>query len=137
MTEGDLIGIPNVGAYGITASLLGFLSHPPPLEIAHENGQEREIWRLRYGHERHSSSISPPMSENEDRLLALLRPFLRLLTAGEPLTMSADLGKLGLDSLQSIELLMELEQAFGVTIPDEKITVESFATPANVLALLE
>jgi acyl carrier protein len=51
--------------------------------------------------------------------------------------MSADLGKLGLDSLQSIELLMELEQAFGVTIPDEKITVESFATPANVLALLE
>ncbi len=55
VTEGDLIGIPNVGAYGITASLLGFLSHPPPLEIAHENGQEREIWRLRYGHERHSS----------------------------------------------------------------------------------
>lgn len=51
---GDLIGIPNVGAYGITASLLGFLSHPPPLEIAHDGGQAEEIWRLRYGHERHS-----------------------------------------------------------------------------------
>lgn len=77
------------------------------------------------------------MSENEERLLALLRPFLRLLPAGEPLSMSADLGKLGLDSLQSIDLLMELEQAFGITIPDEKITVESFATPANVLALVQ
>jgi acyl carrier protein len=50
--------------------------------------------------------------------------------------MDADLGKLGLDSLQSIELLMALEQEFGVTIPDEKITVDAFATPANVLALV-
>lgn len=49
---GDIIGIPNVGAYGITASLLGFLSHPPPLEITHEAGQEVEIWQLRHGHAR-------------------------------------------------------------------------------------
>ena len=50
--------------------------------------------------------------------------------------MDAELGKLGLDSLQSIELLMALEQEFGVAIPDEKITVDSFATPANLLALV-
>ncbi len=48
---GDLVGIPNVGAYGVTASLLGFLSHPPPVEIAHEGGQVVEVWRLRHGHE--------------------------------------------------------------------------------------
>jgi|JI6StandDraft_1071083.scaffolds.fasta_scaffold14218_6 diaminopimelate decarboxylase len=47
---GDLIGIPNVGAYGITASLLAFLSHPPPVEVAHENGIEIESWQLRHGH---------------------------------------------------------------------------------------
>jgi diaminopimelate decarboxylase len=52
---GDLIGIPNVGAYGITASLLAFLSHPPPAEIAHEAGHELEVWRLRHGHERLSA----------------------------------------------------------------------------------
>ena len=51
--------------------------------------------------------------------------------------MDAELGRLGLDSLQSIGLLMTLEQEFGVTIPDEKITVESFSTPAHVLALVK
>lgn len=47
---GDLIGIPNVGAYGLTASLLAFLSHPPPVEVAHEAGVEVESWQLRHGH---------------------------------------------------------------------------------------
>lgn len=73
----------------------------------------------------------------EARVLALLRPFLRLLPAEAELAMDADLGRLGLDSLQSIDLLMALEQEFGVTIPDEKITVDSFATPADVVALVK
>ncbi|MFI6044495.1 type III PLP-dependent enzyme [Nocardia sp. NPDC051321] len=37
MTEpapGDLVEIPNVGAYGLTTGLLGFLSHPLPVELA-------------------------------------------------------------------------------------------------------
>lgn len=29
----DVLAIPNVGAYGLTASLLGFLSHPAPVEV--------------------------------------------------------------------------------------------------------
>jgi len=49
---GDLVGIPNVGAYGLTASLHAFLSHPPPVEVAHEDGQEIEVWQLRHGHAR-------------------------------------------------------------------------------------
>jgi acyl carrier protein len=73
----------------------------------------------------------------EARLITLLRPFLRLLPADADLPMDAELGKLGLDSMQSIELLMALEQEFGVTIPDEKITVETFATPANLLSLIQ
>ncbi len=73
----------------------------------------------------------------EVRLITLLRPFLRLLPAEAELPMDAELGKLGLDSMQSIELLMALEQEFGVTIPDEKITVETFATPANLLPLIQ
>jgi diaminopimelate decarboxylase len=32
--EGDLFLVPNVGAYGLTASLLGFLSHQIPREVA-------------------------------------------------------------------------------------------------------
>ncbi|MGI5152068.1 type III PLP-dependent enzyme [Plantactinospora sp. CA-294935] len=30
---GDVVAIPNVGAYGLTASVLGFLSRPPPTEV--------------------------------------------------------------------------------------------------------
>ncbi len=76
------------------------------------------------------------MPTTETRLLDLVRPFLRLLPADQTLAMDAELGKLGLDSLQSIDLLMALEQEFNVQIPDEKITVESFTTPANILALI-
>ncbi|KUF18658.1 hypothetical protein [Streptomyces silvensis] len=35
---GDLLAVPNVGAYGLTASLVGFLSHPLPTEIVHDGG---------------------------------------------------------------------------------------------------
>ncbi|MFI9326076.1 acyl-CoA dehydrogenase family protein [Kitasatospora sp. NPDC052868] len=31
---GDLLAIPNTGAYGLTASLIGFLSRPAPAEVA-------------------------------------------------------------------------------------------------------
>ncbi len=76
------------------------------------------------------------MPTTETRLFDLIRPLLRLLPADQTLAMDAELGKLGLDSLQSIDLLMALEQEFNVQIPDEKITVESFTTPANILALV-
>lgn len=33
VSAGDLLLIPNVGAYGLTASLLGFLSRPAPTEV--------------------------------------------------------------------------------------------------------
>lgn len=52
LQPGDLVGIPNVGAYGLTASLHAFLSHPPPVEVAHEDGREVEVWQLRHGHAR-------------------------------------------------------------------------------------
>jgi acyl carrier protein len=73
----------------------------------------------------------------QTRLLALLRPFLRLLSATAPIPLDADLGSLGLDSLQAIDLLMAIEQEFGVQIPDEKIAADTFATAGNLLALLE
>jgi diaminopimelate decarboxylase len=33
---GDVLEIPNVGAYGVTASLMGFLSKPVPAEVVVE-----------------------------------------------------------------------------------------------------
>lgn len=43
---GQLLAIPNVGAYGLTASLLGFLSRPPTTEIVTDRGQVLSARRL-------------------------------------------------------------------------------------------
>lgn len=48
--DGDLVTIPNTGAYGPTASVLGFLSRPTPAEIVHRDGEVIAATRLRSGH---------------------------------------------------------------------------------------
>ncbi len=48
---GDLLAIPNVGAYGATASVGAFLSRPAPAEILHRGGEVLSVHRLRTGHE--------------------------------------------------------------------------------------
>ncbi|MFZ1026926.1 MAG: hypothetical protein WAN66_11970 [Limnoraphis robusta] len=49
---GDIVAIPNVGAYGLTASLVAFLTRPAPVEVALRNGNPVECYALRTGHER-------------------------------------------------------------------------------------
>jgi len=46
----DLLAIPNTGAYGLTASLTGFLSHPAPLELVLRRGEPQAVFQLRTGH---------------------------------------------------------------------------------------
>lgn len=48
---GDLVAVPNVGAYGPTASVIGFLSRPAPAEILHRGNEVLAVHRLRGGHE--------------------------------------------------------------------------------------
>ncbi|MGV3662322.1 MAG: type III PLP-dependent enzyme [Prosthecobacter sp.] len=43
---GDVLAVPNVGAYGLTASLLGFLSHETPAEVAFRGAEVVESWTL-------------------------------------------------------------------------------------------
>ena len=47
----DLLAIANTGAYGLTASLTGFLSHPAPVELVLRNGDAQGAFQLRTGHE--------------------------------------------------------------------------------------
>ncbi|MEK8174672.1 hypothetical protein NKH77_53440 [Streptomyces sp. M19] len=49
---GDLFAVPNVGAYGLTASLVGFLSHPLPVEVVHDGGTVTSVRRLGLGETR-------------------------------------------------------------------------------------
>lgn len=43
---GDLLTVPNVGAYGLTASLVGFLGHPLPVEVVVDGDRVRSTTRL-------------------------------------------------------------------------------------------
>lgn len=46
LAPGDLVTVPNVGAYGPTASLLGFLGRPAPAEIVVRGGEVVSASRL-------------------------------------------------------------------------------------------
>ena len=48
---GELVAIPNVGAYGATASLSGFLSRPTAIEVSVRGEEVVSVARLRGGHE--------------------------------------------------------------------------------------
>jgi acyl carrier protein len=81
--------------------------------------------------------MSDTPSEHANRLLDILRPRLRFLKDGEDLTLDSDLGKLGLDSMGSIDLLMDLEAEMGVEIPEDSMDVNTFSTPGHLLAAIE
>ena len=50
VAPGDLLVVPNVGAYGLTASLLGFLSREAPAEVAVDGGEVVSARRLQLGY---------------------------------------------------------------------------------------
>ena len=68
----------------------------------------------------------------DDRFVTLLRPFLRFLPDGEAPEPGDKLHDLGLDSMQAIELLFAVEDTFGVSLPDEKLTDATFETAASL-----
>lgn len=73
-----------------------------------------------------------PTSQIEHDFLELLREFLPLLRESEPIDRDMHLPDYGLDSLRTVQLMLELEDTFGVSFPDEEITGATFATPAQL-----
>jgi len=55
LRPGDTVAIPNVGAYGLTASLVAFASRQPPTEVCYRGTSVVAAYRLRTGHERIST----------------------------------------------------------------------------------
>lgn len=55
LRPGDKVAIPNVGAYGLTASLVAFASRQPPAEVCCRGESVVAAYRLQTGHERLSA----------------------------------------------------------------------------------
>ncbi|MFF8012935.1 phosphopantetheine-binding protein [Streptomyces sp. NPDC007929] len=67
------------------------------------------------------------------RFTELLRPFLKHAGPEEiTITGDTDLRRLGVDSMQAIELLFRLEDTFGIELPDEDMNDTTFATAGNL-----
>ena len=75
------------------------------------------------------------ISQVKDRLKRLIVERLKLQVAPEAIDDNAPLfGEgLGLDSIDALELVVGLEQEFGVAVPDEAVGREAFAS-INALA---
>jgi diaminopimelate decarboxylase len=57
LEAGDAVAIPNVGAYGLTASLVAFTGSQPPAEVCYRGRSVVAAHRLRTGHERVTTSL--------------------------------------------------------------------------------
>lgn len=63
---------------------------------------------------------------------AILRKRLKHLEPGAALPEDALLKDLGLDSMEAVELLLDLEDELGIVLPDEAMTAETFATASSL-----
>jgi diaminopimelate decarboxylase len=164
LTPGQVLAVPNVGAYGATASLIGFLSRPAAAEVVVRGGQPVSATRLELhrvpvavreetgaepvpagaatAHGERNAEPGSALGEGGDgpwdeRFPAVLGAVLPRLAAAGPVTTDSSLRAAGLDSLALVELLVQLEEAYAVTIPDDVLTPEAFATPASLWKVVQ
>ncbi|WP_280352764.1 phosphopantetheine-binding protein [Nocardia abscessus] len=67
----------------------------------------------------------------------ILRNYLPFLSVDKKLTPEMNLADHGLDSMATVRLLLDLEDAFAVMIPDHLLSVNTFATPAGLWAVID
>ncbi|CAN2253913.1 Acyl carrier protein [Bacillus subtilis] len=70
----------------------------------------------------------------ESEFLEILNNYI---TEGVEANLTTSLKDLGLDSMASIDLLLELEDQFNVSFPDELLTEETFETGQRLLDALK
>jgi acyl carrier protein len=64
----------------------------------------------------------------ETDFINVIRGHLKYLKPGEELDADKSLKLLGLDSMAAIDLLLDIEDVYGVTLPDRYLTDETFST---------
>jgi len=73
----------------------------------------------------------------DSKLGSLAREFTLALPADPALARDADLREAGLTSMATVKLMLAVEAAYDVAIPDAELTPENFRSIAAIEALLE
>ncbi|WP_395293017.1 phosphopantetheine-binding protein [Kitasatospora hibisci] len=79
------------------------------------------------------------MTENaswDARYEAVLTDLMPRLAEEQPLPADRELRTAGLDSMATVELLVRLEEAYQVAIPDEELGPEAFETVGSLWAVV-
>lgn len=144
LQPGDLLAVPNVGAYGLTASLLAFLGHDPAREVVIDDVEVISATQLTLqrvavtGQPVGEGTAADEIDERRRaRFEAILRSHLPLLPTDRQLDHDAPLLRLGLDSLQAVTLILELEDELGVMLPDSGLTPATFASATSLWAVID
>jgi acyl carrier protein len=72
----------------------------------------------------------------DEQFERLLRSQLPFLEADEALAGDLNLREFGLDSLGVVDLLVSLEQAYGIRLLADDLTMDTFAEPSVLWAIL-
>jgi acyl carrier protein len=75
--------------------------------------------------------------ENLNKFLELICNRLKLSGESVELAMDADLNSMGLDSSSALNLMLDLEEEFGVFFPESMFTEETFETPNSLWKSLQ
>ncbi|MFL6117570.1 MAG: phosphopantetheine-binding protein [Catenulispora sp.] len=132
---GDLLAVPNVGAYGLSASLIAFLGHPAPVEVAVAEDGTATASRLTVTRIPAPGTDDRSPGDEQERAVNLDPDLHRLLSrnlpllAGRELTADTELSEFGLDSMRAVDLLFDIEDTFGVILPDQVLAPGTFTTP--------
>lgn len=70
----------------------------------------------------------------DPRFLTLLTGHLRYLDPDVQLRPDMDLRALGLDSMRAVGLLLDIEDEYGVVLPDSALTPETFRSAEGLWA---
>lgn len=73
----------------------------------------------------------------DPEFVAVVRPHLRHLRSDAELHADLALRALGLDSINSVALMLDLEERFDINLPNALLTAETFATAGSLWATLE
>lgn len=67
----------------------------------------------------------------DSRFTNLLAPFLKF-SNDSAITPESNLRDLGMDSMQSIELMFAIEDTYGIMLPDDELNDATFATAGSL-----